>query len=137
MDFKYRLFDDWSAEQWNAFYLQMVAYCQSYLNNGIIVSEPINLLENKLKIATDISFVEFADANIVFEENTTEVIKNKASLYEAFRLNYPVESKNVSNIMFKKWLDKWAFNRGVDVTHYKSNSNAMVKFIKNEQLCTV
>ena len=130
-DFGRKLFDDWSDSEWNNFYLTMVGYCQKFIENGVLQTAPINLEENKLKMATDISFVEFCDSNIVFGENVTEIVKNKSSLYETFRTSYPVESKNVSNIQFKKWLDIWAKHRSLQVRHFKSNSESKIKFIKS------
>lgn len=129
-DFGRKLFDDWPVSEWNNFYLTMAVYCQKFINNGVLQTAPINLEENKLRMSTDISFVEFCDSNIVFGENVTEIVKNKSSLYETFRASYPVEAKNVSNIRFKKWLDIWAKHRNLQVIHFKSNSENKIKFLK-------
>lgn len=129
-DFGKRLFDDWNVDEWNDFYNDMASYCQNFMKSGIIQSEPINLNENKLKMATDISFVEFVDANIVFEDGKDEVVINKSTLYSIFRSAYPVESRNITNVQFKKWLDVWARHRKLEIFHYKSNSQSMVKFQK-------
>ncbi|MCO6147395.1 DUF5906 domain-containing protein [Flavobacterium sp. NRK1] len=128
-EFGQRFFDDWDLKEWSLFYRDMIGYCQNYLNEGILYSNPINLKENKLKLETDISFVEFADANILLDESN-QVVKNKTTLIETFRSEYPVESRNISTIRFKKWLDTWAVCRGLNTYHYKSNSQALVRFFR-------
>ena len=126
-EFQCRFFDDWDDAEWNKFYLDMVSYCQKFIQNGLMLAAPINLKENKLKLETDISFVEFADANITLDGSNL-VVKNKTTLMETFRSEYPVESRNVTTIKFKKWLDVWAVCRGLNTYHYKSNSQTMVRF---------
>lgn len=129
-EFGERFFNDWNNEEWNKFYLDMASYCQEYINEGIKNVNPINLKENKLKLKTDISFVEFAEINIIFSEGQREAIFNKADLYSSYRHAYPVESKNVTAIKFKKWLDEYADARNLTAYHYKSDSNIMVRFSK-------
>jgi len=128
-EFQCRFFDEWNDAEWNRFYLDMVGYCQKFIQHGLMIAEPINLRENKLKLETDISFVEFADANITLNESNV-ALRNKTTLIEAFRTEYPVESRNVTTIKFKRWLDVWAACRGLNIYHYKSNSQTFARFYR-------
>jgi hypothetical protein len=129
-DFGKRLFDDWDETEMNCFYNDMASYNQKFMINGIMTTNPINLKENKLKMETDTSFVEFVDMDIVFNSGQIKVTKNKQLLYNLFREKYPAESRTLSALMFKKWLDLWGKARGLEVVHRKSDSNSLVDFIK-------
>ena len=124
-EFNHRLFDDWDTEERNLFYNDMINYCQFYMANGIMYTTSINLEENKLISETSPAFVEFADSKIVFSKNN-EVTIDKSELYTEFREKYPIESKNISIIAFKNYLDKWGSKRGYKLTHRKSNSKSLV-----------
>lgn len=129
-DFKLRFFNDWDSEEWNLFYIDMARYCQIYLKNGIMSTNPINLAENKLKLNTDYSFVEFADLNLMIPEDATSATFNKGLLYESYREKYPVESRNITSIRFKKWIDVYCNTRKLHVHHFKSDSNNMIRISK-------
>lgn len=131
-DFGCKFFSDWDEAEWNSFYLNMAFYCQKYIREGVINCPPINLGENKLKAKTNPSFVEFADSNFVFPDNSTQIVKNKSELYNTFRDRYPIESRNVSNIKFKKWIDVYCKVRNLVAHHYKSDSNNMLRITKND-----
>src|SRR5690606_35613136 len=108
MEFGCRFFDDWDEEMWNVFFNQMFIYCQWYIKYGIVTCPSINLKENKLKSETSIDFVEFADCNFVFSEEINNIKKDKTELYEAFRAKYQYESRTLTPVTFKKWLDRYA-----------------------------
>lgn len=129
-DFGERFFTDWNDQEWNRFYISMVKYCQGYIKTGIVAHIPINLAGNKLKQNTDPSFVEFADLRLVIPENQISLTLNKGILYDDYRANYPVEARNVTGIRFKKWLDEYCKFKGMDMHHYKSDSNSMIRITK-------
>lgn len=129
-DFQCRFFDDWNQEQWNAFFLDMAFYCQEFLRNGITVIQTINLQENKLISKTSLSFVAFADNQFIFSDNQDEITKVKGILYTDFTTKYPTESKFVSKIQFKKWIDIYAQHRGLKIHHFESNSDSKVTLSK-------
>ncbi|QOG03491.1 DUF5906 domain-containing protein [Flavobacterium sp. MDT1-60] len=129
-DFGKKLFDDWDVQEYNSFFNDMISYCQKFMCNGIMNSAPINLNENKLILETNMSFVEFADMNITFNSGEDKISKNKATLYNHYRDKYPMESRNVSNVMFKKWLAKWSKRRGYEDSHRKSDGQSIVDFFR-------
>lgn len=129
-DFKHRFFSDWKQEEWNPFFIGMAKYCQNYLRSGIVYPTPINLAENKLKQNTDQSFVEFADLNLIIPTDKDSNTLNKATLYDDYRHAYPVESRNVTAIKFKKWIDEYCKFRGLEAYHFKSDSNNLIKITK-------
>ncbi len=131
-EFGKKLFDDWNCHEWNSFYHCLIFYCQYFIKNGIVAYKPINLEENKLKMATDVSFVDFADMNIKFETGKKMITINKTTFYTAYKEKYPVESRNITNILFKKWLDKWAKTRSLTCNHRKSDGGVFVDFMKTE-----
>lgn len=132
-EFGCRFFDDWDTKEWNEFYNQMFHYCQKYIKNGIMVCAPINLIENKLKSETSMDFVEFADMNFEFSEEVDSFKEDKTQLFDAFRDKYKVDSRNLTPITFKKWLDRYAKTRKLIINHIKSNGKIFVELIKPKE----
>ncbi|MNY39017.1 hypothetical protein D3C86_1736800 [compost metagenome] len=69
--------------------------------------------------------------NITFSSGEEKISKNKTTLYNHYRERYPMESRNVSNIRFKKWLTRWSKRRGYVDHHWKSDGQVMVDFSRN------
>lgn len=97
-----------------------------------MASRPINLAENKLLIRTDPSFVEFADINLQIPEGSENLVLNKAILYHNYREKYAVEGKFVTMIRFKKWLDIYCKARNINIDHFKSDGNNLIRISKME-----
>ncbi len=132
-EFGCRFFDDWEKKDWTLFYNQMFKYCQKYIANGIMVCAPINLIENKLRSETSIEFVDFADANFEFTEEVENFKEDKTQLFEAYREKYKVDSRNLTPITFKKWLDRYAKTRKLEISHTKSNGKIYVEISKPKE----
>ncbi|MBW8359596.1 MAG: hypothetical protein K0M63_07325 [Weeksellaceae bacterium] len=137
MEFGCRFFDDWDVDMWNVFFNQMFIYCQWYIRCGILTCPSINLKENKLKSETSIDFVEFADCNFVFSEEIDTIKKDKTELYEAFRAKYQYESRTLTPVTFKKWLDRYAKARGMEINHSKSNGKIYVEILKPKKILSI
>jgi len=61
-EFGHLLFSDWTDEEWSKFDNYMLRCVQYYLNNGLVESKSINLLERKLRNETSPDFIEFMDS---------------------------------------------------------------------------
>lgn len=133
-EFGCTFFGDWDAREWNLFYNKMITYCQKFLKHNIMYSEPINLIENKLISETDFSFVEFMDSNVIFNEENPEFKAEKAKFFKAYKDKHPLESKQLTINMFKKWTNKYASVRNYDIEHQKSNSKSYLKISVKPQL---
>jgi hypothetical protein len=117
-EFKHTLFDDWSISEWHLFDCLMLRFVAHYLSNGIPESSSESLKLNKLIMDTCPDFVEFMNERVELN-----VIYDKGQLYEEFK-KYSPESKFISQIIFKKWIDKWAILHNYNVNHYKGNSKS-------------
>lgn len=133
-EFGCTFFGDWDKREWNLFYNKMITYCQKFLKYGIMQSAPINLIENKLISETDFSFVEFMDSNVKFDEKTDEFKVEKADFFKAYKEKHPLETKQLTINMFRKWCNKYASVRNYDIEHQKSNSKTFLKIsVKPQQ----
>ena len=90
-------------------------------------TDPINLKENRLIGKTDYSFVEFMDSNVKFDAEKKEFKVEKAEYFNAYKEMHPIETKNLTIIIFKKWCDMYASIRNYDIDHRKSNSKCYMK----------
>lgn len=133
-DFGCTFFADWDQSEWNIFYNKMIGFCQKFLKFGIMETEPINLIENKLISETDFSFVEFMDSNIVLDEKTKIFREEKCQYFDAFKTKHPLETKNLTINMFKKWCNKYAAIRNYEIDHEKNNSKSFLKIYKKETI---
>jgi len=61
-EFGHLLFSDWNSNEWAKFDNYMLRCVQYYLNNGLVESKTINLLERKLRNDTSLEFLEFMDS---------------------------------------------------------------------------
>ena len=61
-EFGHLLFSDWDALEWAKFDNYMLRCIQYYLNNGLVETKSINLLERKLRDGTSAEFIEFMDS---------------------------------------------------------------------------
>jgi hypothetical protein len=61
-EFGHLLFSDWDNVEWAKFDNYMLRCVQYYLNNGLVETKSINLLERKLRDGTSAEFIEFMDS---------------------------------------------------------------------------
>lgn len=122
-EFKKRFFDDWNTEEeWNSFYFYMLQCAKVYLNFNLIFPESINLKNNKLACYTSNEFLEFSEG---FKTNYKY---DKSTLFMDFHSKFSPNRDIVKKHTFKKWLDYYARNKGLDVVHDQSNSKYYVTF---------
>ncbi|MFD2568687.1 hypothetical protein [Pseudotenacibaculum haliotis] len=117
-EFGNRFFDDWDDYQWSLFYKFMMECTQVYLREGLIIAEPINLVENELISSTSIEFYQFVQ-NKEIKEN--EWISKKETK-EDFVKEYPNHS-NISSHQFTKWMKVYALSMGLIYEDRKSGKN--------------
>ncbi|MFN8296352.1 MAG: hypothetical protein U0T69_09170 [Chitinophagales bacterium] len=124
-EFNETFFDDWDDEAWFKFDSLMIYCIQFYLNYGLIEPPKIRFHENKVIQNTHPTFFEFMESKLLRHKSY-----NKKELFNEYVSEYKDDISNITIIAFKKWLDyyllyykKWKF------THYKSNSNAMIKIL--------
>jgi len=115
------LYDSWSNEEWEKFYVFMARCISFFLKNGLIMPR-INVAERALKISAHPKFIEYADNN--FE---TGVKYNKKDVYDDFYANNPGVYQ-VSMTGFQIWLSLYAEAYGYKMTETHSNSNNFFQY---------
>lgn len=131
--FKHRLFDDWDKEEWIKFDNFMVKALRFYLKKGLIEPRSINIDFNRLKIETNVDFIDFMDNLISNPEQYQKpslpyilgIDKNK--FFDEFLKTKPNNGERISPIIFKKWIDKYCDYYQIQHNHYKSNGNVYVE----------
>jgi len=106
-DFKKHFFDDWDNLEWNAFDALMMHCLQVYLQNGLIIPKPINLVTNKLVSNTCAEFVEYMNASGKINQWI-----DKREFHPEFIEKYPMH-RHVTSHQFTKWLKEFANSRGL------------------------
>ncbi|MFT7034802.1 MAG: hypothetical protein ACJA2S_003320 [Cyclobacteriaceae bacterium] len=101
-DFKKHFFDDWNEEEWGQFDSLMIYCVQIFLQKGLIIPDPINLVKNKLVNDTCPEFVEYLEGSIEIDECI-----DKREYHKLFIEKYPIH-KHVTSHQFTKWLKEFA-----------------------------
>jgi hypothetical protein len=83
-EFSHRFFTDWTKEQYNQFDNFMMFCLCTYLGNGIIQPESINLNRRKLADETDPNFVDFMDQITGLKELEFDPITRQKHLESPF-----------------------------------------------------
>lgn len=132
------LFADWNETEWLSFDNFMLDCIVSYLRNGILKADAINLEQRKKIQHTNIDFVEFIDEKIKSGDirRGIDIVKNE--LHEEFLENYPEYRedrwlKRTSN--FIKYLKTFASltpELKGKIDERKSNGKSIIKFKKDE-----
>ena len=122
-EFGHLLFSDWDNEEWGKFDNYMLRCVQYYLNNGLVESKTINLLERKLRNETSLEFIEFMDS---FEwDGSKRWIKTELKdlfVEENTELKF---AKWFTTNKFNKWLKLYTDTRHeIGMTEGKSNGVA-------------
>lgn len=118
-DFGKRLFDDWDAEEWNRFDNFMLECVELYLKEGLVDYKPINLERRKLLDETSPEFVEFAEQEILLNQEY-----EKTNLYNNFKMQYMDFNSWLTQRTFTKWTKYYADYLNVKYNDRKSNSNS-------------
>jgi hypothetical protein len=101
-DFGKHFFDDWSASDWNDFDQLMMNCAMAYLDKGLIIPEPINLVKNKLVVNTSVDFVNFMEDKIEMDKWI-----DKRKLLKVFNEDYS-SIGDISSHQFTKFLKEFA-----------------------------
>jgi len=101
-DFGKHFFDDWDASDWNDFYQLMMNCAMAYLNKGLIIPKPINLVKNKLVANTSIEFVDFMKDKIEMDKWI-----DKRELLKVFNEEYS-SIGDITSHLFTKFLKEFA-----------------------------
>jgi len=115
------LFDGWSKEEWENFYVLMARYISFFLKNGIIIPR-INVAERALKISSPPKFIEYADNNF-----KTGIKYNKSDVYDDFYAKNP-DVFRISMTGFHIWLSLYAQAYGYKMTETHSNSSNFFQY---------
>lgn len=122
-DFEGRLFDDWDAAEWARFDNFMLECVELFLKKGLVEYKPINLEKRKLIEQTIDEFVDFADKNILVNQEY-----DKNNLFNSFRLSY----NNVGWVKqkrFTSWVKLYAKSKGYN---YESRDSNGISYYKLE-----
>jgi hypothetical protein len=117
-----RFFEEWSIADFNCFYNIMVQCLQSFLNNGLVKSEPINLKKSKLINISNLDFVEFIEDAI-----EVNVKYEKSQLFKTFTDYYP-DNKEMTQRTFTEWLRGWGKFKSYEVNESHSGYNRHIIF---------
>jgi len=126
-EFGHCFFDDWSKEEWLKFDNYMLYCLQFFLQNGLVESKPINLIERKLIQDTKPEFIEFADSL------ERDIRHDKKVKFGEFITEYPDFGNSYGSIKqrtFSAYLRKYAKARGLGFKgDDKSNGNNFFTFV--------
>lgn len=127
-EFGNRFFENnWSDFEWNSFYYFMMICVQEYLQKGLVMAEPINLLKNRLESKSCKEFIEYA--NLFTEWNSWEDRREFQKLYHEF---FP-DAEIVSPHMFTKWLKEFVLDIGGEYVD-KSTGGKLLFMIKKKEV---
>ncbi len=120
-EFGHLLFDEWDNEQYNLFYNLMFQCSQLYLNEGIIISTPVNLSKTKLVNGTSETFMQWAEETL-----KTDTVYDKKNLLGKFGTD--CGEKFIKQKTFTEWLRKYAECYDLDFKEGHSNLTRTIAF---------
>ena len=100
-EFGKMFFDDWNAEEWNAFFNYMISNIQKYFSKGLIKSELKTGKTKKFIANTCEDFYDFCENEFLWKENHFYTTKEIKDAYNDGHREMP-RSMNVS--WFGRWL---------------------------------
>lgn len=118
-DFGKRLFDDWDADEWNRFDNFMLECVGLFLKEGLVEYKPINLERRKLIEQTCDEFIDFADKNILVNQEF-----DKSTLFNSFRLSYNTIGW-VKQKRFTGWIKLYAKSKDYNYETRDSNGKSI------------
>ena len=123
-DFDYLFFNEWNKEQWSQFDQFMMSCVMTYLDKGLIIAEPINLIKNKLLLSTSKDFLEFME-----KEMQLDKWLDKRKFHSLFIEKYS-NSKEVTTHQLTKWVKEYASQKDL-IYEDKSSGGDYTFILKN------
>lgn len=133
-EFKCWFFRDWDADEWLKFDNFMCGCLTSYLRNGILEPEQINLDKRKLISETNSDFVAFMNDKVSGREIRFNMDYDKTLLHEEFLDNYPEYRmdnwlKKTGNFTrYLKAYSKYSTDLKSTIKERRSNSRSFIQF---------
>jgi hypothetical protein len=133
-EFKCWFFRDWDAEEWLKFDNFMCGCLTSYLKNGILEPEQINLDKRKLISETNSDFVAFMNDKVSSQEIRFNMDYDKTLLHEEFLDDYPEYRmdnwlKKTGNFTrYLKAYSKYSTDLKSTIKERRSNSRSFIQF---------
>src|SRR5665647_601967 len=124
--FTKNFFDGWDAVEWNYFFNTMFNFLQVFLKDGLVQSEPINMLLTKLINRTCEEFVDWADQNVQASSQY-----DKKLLYDRFITAYPEFKTRLKQREFTNWLRVWGEYKKFKVSETHSDEIRYIQFSTN------
>ena len=136
-EFKCWFFRDWENDEWQCFYNFMCDCLCSFLKNGLIEAEQINLDKRKLLSQTNPDFLAFMNEKVENGEFKLNIEYNKKELhgqfldaYEDYRAD--IWLKRAGN--FTKYLKLYAkYSLKAEPRERRSNSQDLILFFNNDE----
>jgi len=138
-EFKKRLFDEWSNDEWCIFDNYMLNNLKGYLSTGFVKSKFRNLSIRQLAAGTKHQFIEWL--GLIDGSKPTPILKYdkkifKDTLYGDFVADNPdfgPKTKNtVSRVQFYKWLKAFADFKGVEAVEGRDGNGRWIIFKTKE-----
>jgi hypothetical protein len=121
--FAKNFFDGWDAMEWNYFFNTMFNFLQVFLKDGLVESEPINMLLTKLINRACEEFVDWADQNV-----QVSIQHDKKQLYDSFLSAYPEFKIRLKQREYTGWLRFWGDYKKFKVSESHSNEIRYIQF---------
>ncbi len=118
-DFGKLFFDEWDKDEWNRFDNFMVECVELFLREGLVEYQQINLEKRKLLDQTSAEFIEFAENNLVSNQEYY-----KFEQYDAFRMQY-IDFNSIKQRTFTTWTRYYAEFKGYKYDTRESNSKSI------------
>lgn len=139
-EFKCWFFRDWDLEEWQKFDNFMCGCLSSYLKNGLIQADQINLDKRKLLNETNPDFVAFMNDKVEQGDFKLNIEYNKTNLHDQFLDAFPDYRfdnwlKRTAN--FTKYLKIYAkYSSGLkaESRERRSNGQSLILFYKNDEV---
>lgn len=130
-EFGHMLFDDWNEKEWLLFDNYIIkSCCQTFLANGLIKQDLVNLPEKRLMSASNSDFISFMrgqDFNLNELHVKADLLKSFMDMYD----DYVIPSKYFSKHMFTKWVTAYASHYGYKTEDFSDGLRRYYKFVKN------
>ncbi|MCL4483243.1 MAG: hypothetical protein M1445_11675, partial [Bacteroidetes bacterium] len=133
-EFNCWFFRDWDPDEWMKFDNFMCGCLTSYLKNGILEPEQINLDKRKLISETNSDFVAFMNDKVSSQEIRFNMDYDKTLLHEEFLENYPEYRldnwlrKTANFTRYLKAYSKYSTDLKSTIKERRSNSRSFIQF---------
>ncbi len=124
-EFLHWFFRDWDGDQWNDFDNFMMDCLSTYLNDGVLASDPVNLDKKKLMDSTCKGFFDMVEAG-EFKPNEEFCMQDKFALFEQKNPDYDFGNSKTPTKTFASWVRKLPNTngkfRGLIMTDVRKNN---------------